>query len=191
VDPADFGTAILFGDAASATVLYGPEVMDHAWSRLRRPVLSARGEDGSSLSVALEGVGRLRMDGKRVFTEAVKRMTSMLELACTEAGHRKEDLDLIIPHQANGRIIEAVRKRLGMPAERVVNAIRHTGNTSSSSIPLCLADQASRARLRGIIGLTAFGGGFTFGAAILETVAGSRTDEGESRPGNAGPCSCP
>ena len=168
VDPTDFDTAVLFGDAASATVLYGPNRSQSAWALSRRPVISASGEDGRILRIGANDNSKLHMDGKRVFQEAVRRMTEMLSQACARDGVDQGDIDLIVPHQANGRIIEAIRHRLGLSPERVLNNVRDSGNTSSTSIPLCLSSLAIEGRLNRRVGLTAFGGGFTFGAAILE-----------------------
>jgi 2-oxoisovalerate dehydrogenase E1 component len=168
VDPHDFGTAILFGDAATATVLHGPGRIEKAKAHLHRPVLSARGERGDVLRVPL-AVDRefVHMDGKKVFTEAVRQMTTILERACRESSIAVDDLDLIIPHQANGRIIEAVQARLKCAPERVCNDVMNHGNTSSSTIPLALSKVLERP-LPQRIGLCAFGAGFTFGAAIAE-----------------------
>ncbi|MBV9124486.1 MAG: transketolase, partial [Planctomycetes bacterium] len=177
VDPADFDTAILFGDAATATVLYGAEHLDRAGARLRRPVLSGKGEDGSILRVPLPGLGFLTMDGKKVFREALRCMAAMLEQSCAEAGRTLEDLAVIVPHQANGRIIDALRDRLRLPAHRVFNHIRHHGNTSSSSIPLALAELGNPPP-QSTFGLCAFGGGFTYGAALLEATEGTRIQHG-------------
>jgi 2-oxoisovalerate dehydrogenase E1 component len=168
VDPADFDTGILFGDAATATILSGPEVADFGWARFRRPVLSAKGEDGRALSLGSGRGDRLRMDGRKVFPEAVRQLVTMLERACNEAGLRASDLDLIVPHQANSRILDAVRHRLGLPTDTVFNNLRYRGNTSSSTIPIALADIANRCRPGDKVGLTSFGGGFTSAAAILE-----------------------
>ena len=181
-NPDDFDTAILFGDAASATVLYGERNITTAWASLRRPAaLSACGEDGSVLRVGFNRGRPVRMDGKRVFPQAVRRMTEMLDRACAQAGLRRDDLDLVVPHQANGRIIDAVQKRLGIPRERVFDGIRFTGNTASTSIPLCLAKLASGPGSVAKVGLTAFGGGFTFGATVLEV---------GMAPGSSGPPDC-
>jgi 3-oxoacyl-[acyl-carrier-protein] synthase-3 len=103
--------------------------------------------------------------GKRVFGQAVRSMGYALGCASDAAGYALSDLGLVVPHQANGRIIAAVSKKLGTEC-RVLNAIAESGNTSSSSIPLALGalsnDNATS------IGLCAFGGGFTYGAAIIE-----------------------
>ncbi|HZL37314.1 MAG TPA: 3-oxoacyl-[acyl-carrier-protein] synthase III C-terminal domain-containing protein [Tepidisphaeraceae bacterium] len=89
--------------------------------------------------------------------------------AYRQLGYAPGDLDLIIPHQANGRIIEAVRARPGCEAGRVRNDVRLHGNTSSSTIPLSLAGELAGGGSGRRIGLCAFGAGFTFGAAVLET----------------------
>src|SRR5262249_52694339 len=129
VDPSDFDTAVLFGDAASATILYGARNVTAAWARLRRPVVSASGEGGSVLQVGFDREHPVRMDGRKVFPEAVRRMTEMLDRACTQAGLTRQDLDLVVPHQANGRIIDAMKRRLGIPRDLVFDGIRFTGNT--------------------------------------------------------------
>ena len=167
-DPTDFETAVLFGDAASATIVSGPEAVSSPAFLLRRPLLSTRGECGKVLRVPAAGTGHFAMDGKRAYFVAIQQMPAMLTRACVDAGLRLEDLRWIVPHQANGRLIKAVGVRLGLPPERVFGNVRSHGNTSSSSIPLCLAELACSCRPGDKIGLTAFGGGLTFAAAILE-----------------------
>jgi 3-oxoacyl-[acyl-carrier-protein] synthase-3 len=100
-------------------------------------------------------------------------MIEMLERACREAECTPADLDWIVPHQANGRIIEAVRSRMGALGARVVNQIKERGNSSSSTLPHCLASLLAEERPVGKIGLCAFGAGFTYGAAILEAIPGA------------------
>lgn len=170
-DPASFEMAILFGDAASATILHGASHLQGARMSLRPPVLAAKGEDGTILRLPAPGNGFIAMDGKRVFREAIRCMAAVLARACAEAGIRPDELSLIVPHQANSRIIEALRAKLRLPQERVFNHIRQHGNTSSSSIPLALAELGPMAP-RTMIGLCVFGGGFTYGAALLETTQG-------------------
>lgn len=161
----DFDTAFLFGDAATATLLVGDAEGAGARVRLHRPVLSARGETGQSLSVPLtNGTDYIRMQGMDVFAEAVPAMAEILERACGAQGLSVADLDLIVPHQANQRILDAIQYKLERP---VFSNIRVTGNTSSSSIPLALAEVLHESSARRI-GLCAFGGGFTSGGAILE-----------------------
>jgi 3-oxoacyl-[acyl-carrier-protein] synthase III len=95
-------------------------------------------------------------------------MNGVLADACLEAGIGIGDLDLVVPHQANGRIIDAMRTRLKLPPDRVWNEIREQGNTSSSTIPLALDTVLRRPGPASRIGLCAFGGGFTWAGAILD-----------------------
>jgi 3-oxoacyl-[acyl-carrier-protein] synthase III len=110
------------------------------------------------------------MQGKRVFSEAVRAMTKMTNQAFERSGAPLDDLDWLVPHQANARILEAARIRLKIPEEKIINLIDTHGNTSSSSIPLAIAKSTDKFKPGNIVGLCAFGGGFTFGAAILEIV---------------------
>jgi 2-oxoisovalerate dehydrogenase E1 component len=165
LDPADFDTAILFGDATSATVLYGEAHFDRARARLYRPELAAKGEDGSTLRVPLLHDGYIHMKGRKVFSEAVRSMVASLNRICERVGIRVDDLSLVVPHQANQRIIDAIQSRVNV---RVFSNIERYGNTSSSSIPLCLNDVLPSCKKGDRLGLCAFGGGFTFGASILE-----------------------
>jgi 2-oxoisovalerate dehydrogenase E1 component len=165
LDPNDFDTAILFGDATSATVLYGEAHFEKASARLFRPELSAKGEDGSTLSVPLLHDGYIQMKGRRVFTEAVRLMVTSLNRVCQREGLSVEELNMVVPHQANQRIIDAIQNRIGVD---VFSNIRDYGNTSSSSIPLCLTELLPQAAKGDRLGLCAFGGGFTFGASILQ-----------------------
>jgi len=170
-DPNDFDTAIVFADAATATLVHGPESPLYSRSRawLHRPVLSARGEDGTILHHGRPGEPNVNMDGLKVFPMAVRQLISLLRQACEKGHQAVEELDYIIPHQANGRILDAVDQRLKLPSGRLVNRVRHSGNTSSSTIPLVLAELlAGNPSPKGRAGLCAFGGGFTFGAALLE-----------------------
>ncbi len=155
--------------AATATVLALRGGCQTALARIQRPLIGAQGDDGSALRIPLPAEGaRVHMDGRRVFGEAVHRMGAVLNRVCEAADLTPGQLDLIVPHQANGRIIEALRTRLRLEPGRVWNGIRTVGNTSSSSIPLAL-DHALRANpLARRIGLCAFGAGYTFGAALLE-----------------------
>lgn len=171
VDIDDPQTSPIFGDAATATVLRGAGVAGGAarcLAALQRPVLGAQGDDGSALRVPLPGPGAwVQMDGKRVFGEAIRRMGGALAQACAQAGVAVGELDLVVPHQANGRIIDNLRTRLKLAPERVWNGIRDQGNTSSSSIPLALDTALRRLPSAQRIGLCTFGAGYTFGAALL------------------------
>ena len=167
LDLEDFDTSILFGDAATATVLYGESHVEKSAAKLHRPELSAKGEDGTTLSVPLRNSGFIQMKGRRVFQEAVRCMMNSLNRVCTRDELQVEDLDLVVPHQANQRIIDAIQHRI---SPTVFSNIAQHGNTSSSTIPLCLSEVLPAAQQDQTIGLCAFGGGFTFGAGIIKTL---------------------
>jgi 2-oxoisovalerate dehydrogenase E1 component len=171
VDLLDPQTSPIFADAATATVLGGSAAPGRSLAWVERPVLGARSDDAGALQVPLPMPGaHVRMDGKRVFAEAVRSMCESLTRAAAQSGMALEQIDLIVPHQANGRIIEAIRARLKLPKHRVWNEIRRQGNTSSSSIPLAL-DTVLRGPDAGKrLGLCAFGAGFTYGAALMSRI---------------------
>jgi 2-oxoisovalerate dehydrogenase E1 component len=180
VDPKDPGTAPIFGDAATATLVtaaeaIGGRALGRAGGRgvevpvkLHRPYLGASGEDGSLLKVPSDEEDKIFMNGPKVFVEAVRDLVISLRQAAEIAGIGEDDLDLIVPHQANQRIINAVRQRMKVPPEKMYSNIRYNGNTSSSTIPLCLEEIFPKDQGHRYLGLTAFGGGFTFGGAVLE-----------------------
>ena len=167
LDLEDFDTSILFGDAATATVLYGESHVEKSAAKLHRPELSAKGEDGTTLSVPLRNSGFIQMKGRRVFQEAVRCMMNSLNRVCRRDELQVEELDLVVPHQANQRIIDAIQHRI---SPTVFSNIAQHGNTSSSTIPLCLSEVLPAAQQDQTIGLCAFGGGFTFGAGIIKTL---------------------
>ena len=139
VDPRDPQTSPIFADAATATVLSCAPRSTRALARLRRPSLSAKGDSGDALRIPLPGPSsHVHMDGRRVFTEAVRGMNASLAAAYADSGTTVADLDLIVPHQANSRIIEAMRSRLKVAEQRVWNEIRHQAMHHPSSIPLAL-----------------------------------------------------
>ena len=121
-----------------------------------------RGSEGASYYI--------QMDGPEVFKLAVPAMADATREALGQAGLRLEDVDLFIPHQANARIIDAVAKRLGLDRSKVFVDIDRFGNTSAASIPIALCDALSRGRVRqgDSLAFAAFGGGMTWGAAIVE-----------------------
>lgn len=171
LDPNDFNTAIIFGDAATATVLRGEAAFEKCTLALHRPELSANGETGRYLRVPLNNDREcLHMEGSMVFSKGVRRMALMLQRVCAQAGITPQDLDWVVPHQASQRILNAVLKRLDLPKENLYSNIEHLGNTSSSTIPLCLSELLPTIQKGQRLGLTAFGGGFTFGACLLEGI---------------------
>ena len=168
----DRGTCVLFGDGAGAVVLEASE----------RPgvlatALHADGSHNSILSVPgqvnrgeVVGDPFLRMDGQAVFKFAVKVLVDVAREVMAEAGVDIDAVDWLIPHQANIRIIQATGKRLGVPAEKVIATVGLHGNTSAASIPLALdlAVRDGRIQRGHKILLEGVGGGFTWGAALLE-----------------------
>lgn len=174
VDPADYDTAILFGDAATATIVRGTTngvpASGGPHMFLRRPVLSGKADATNALTVGFRGQGHVHMDGKKVFAEATRAMTKMTRQAFEESGIPIEQMDFLVPHQANKRIMEAVRGRLDVPSEKVIDMTEIHGNTSSSSIPISIAKSTAKFKSGQKVGVCAFGGGFTFGAAVLEVV---------------------
>jgi 3-oxoacyl-[acyl-carrier-protein] synthase III len=163
-DHDDKRTAALFGDGAGAMLLRadGPH-------RIGTVVLGADGSGGEVLW-AEHADGLIQMDGQVVFRHAVARMQEACEAALAADGLALDDIDLVVPHQANGRIIGALRERLDLPPERVADYVAEVGNTSAASIPLALslAEMDGRLPERGRVLVAAFGAGFAWGAAVLE-----------------------
>jgi 2-oxoisovalerate dehydrogenase E1 component len=168
-DPSDYQTAPIFGDAATASLVVGAGRTAEMLAQYDRPELSAKGENGDILRVPLPLDEYIFQDGPKVYLEAVKHMIAQLEKACVSGGVSVHDLDLVVAHQANQRILNAVRQRTKLPEEKVFSNIRHYGNTSSNSIPLALFELIPQLRPGKVVGLCAFGGGFTFGGALLRT----------------------
>ncbi|HND56394.1 MAG TPA: ketoacyl-ACP synthase III, partial [Pirellulaceae bacterium] len=137
LDRSDPSTLPVFGDAAAAALVVGRGLRDECPLHFHLPVLAGHPEDGRLLGVPLAGAGTIHMRGGEVFVEAVRSMTRILTQACTQGGLSLPDLDLVIPHQANQRILDAVAHRAGRPA---FSNIRTLGNTSSCTIPLALEE---------------------------------------------------
>jgi 3-oxoacyl-[acyl-carrier-protein] synthase-3 len=162
VDPADRGTAVLFGDGAGAAVLEpGPGGL-LGWDA---------GTDGS-LQPILEiptGARYLHMDGGEVFKRAVRLVCDSVERTLARAGIGPDQLDLLVLHQANVRIIDAVRNRLGLDPAKVVVDLDRWGNTSAASIPIALAEAADDGRLASghHVLVSGFGAGMSWSTALL------------------------
>ena len=162
-DWTDRGTAILFADGSGAVVLDAVE----APGQLLGWDIDA---DGSLVSLLYCDLGgNLHMDGKEVFRRAVRIMVDSAEKSMKHAGVTADDIKLVVPHQANIRIIEAACNRLGVPLERAASTIHRTGNTSSASIPLALADALDNGRVHDgdVVLLVGFGAGMTAASAVL------------------------
>ncbi len=175
LDWEDRGTCVLFGDGSGATVLRGSET---AGSNQDRGILSTHiYSDGNYYDMlyvnggpSTTGTsGYLRMEGKEVFRHAVQRMSEAVETALETNGLKIDDVDWLIPHQANKRIMDSIAKKLSFPAEKVVVTVDKQANTSAATIPLALAQAASDGRLEtgNLIALSALGGGFSWGSALL------------------------
>ena len=170
VDWNDRTTCVLFGDGAGAVVLKADEDTGILSTHLHA--------DGSKkellwnpigVSTGLDQPGKILMKGNDVFKYAVKALDSVVDEALQANGLDKSDLDWLIPHQANLRIIEATAKRLELPMEQVIITVDKHGNTSSGSVPLALdaAVRSGRVKRGQLLLLEAFGGGFTWGSALL------------------------
>jgi 3-oxoacyl-[acyl-carrier-protein] synthase-3 len=162
-DQDDRSTAVLFGDGAGAVVLDAVEGPGQllGWDL---------GSDGSLRHLLQADVGGyVRMEGKEVFRRAVRVMVDSSEMALRQAGLTIDDVDLLVPHQANTRIITAACERLGIPVERAAMVLHRTGNTSAASIPLALGDavDAGRVAKGDIVLLVGFGAGMTWASAVL------------------------
>ncbi|MDD3277110.1 MAG: beta-ketoacyl-ACP synthase 3, partial [Kiritimatiellales bacterium] len=169
VNHEDQKTVALFGDAATASLISCEPRAGNVNVLVNRPVLSAVGVDQKVLYVPHMGTGeKIEMEGLTVFKIAVRKMIDMLAEACENRNISVEQLDKIVPHQANERIIEAIRKAIHCPPEKMFNHIRKYANTSSNTIPFALVELMPQMQKDSLIGLTAFGGGFTFGAAVIE-----------------------
>jgi 3-oxoacyl-[acyl-carrier-protein] synthase-3 len=175
LDWEDRGTCVLFGDGAGAVVLRAERQEGGPGDRgVLATKLGADGRhydhlyvDGGPSSTGT--VGHLRMNGREVFRHAVAELATAAEQVVAAAGLAMDDVDLLVPHQANLRIIDAVGKRLKLPAERVVVTVELHANTSAASIPLALdhAVEAGRLRPGHLVCANAMGGGFAWGAALF------------------------
>ncbi len=170
LDWEDRATCVLFGDGAGAIVLGACED--------GRGVLSARlhadGRHNQLLYVdggpsTTGTVGKVRMKGREVFRHAVTNLASVMSEVLEQAGMTAADVDWVVPHQANARILDATAKKLGLAPDKVVVTVADHANTSAASVPLALdvAVRDGRIKAGDVVVLEAMGGGFTWGAAIL------------------------
>jgi 3-oxoacyl-[acyl-carrier-protein] synthase III len=170
LDWEDRTTCVLFGDGAGAVVLQAQEG--------ERGILSSKlhadGRHNELLYVdggpsTTGTVGKLRMKGSEVFRHAVTNLSSVLSEVLNLAGLSTDDVDWVVPHQANARILDATARKLKLPAERVIVTVDQHANTSAASVPLALdvAVRDGRIKQGDLIVLEAMGGGFTWGAAVV------------------------
>ena len=168
LDLSDPNTAPIFADASTVTLLTTNQHRLKCNNRLFRPIIGADGEDGTILNVPILEEEYITMNGQKVFRRAAQDMIASLQKACNDALIGISDLAKVVAHQANQRILNAVSNRLQLKDGVMFSNIRKLGNTSSSTIPICLNDIMHDFKKNQYIGLTAFGGGFTFGGSILK-----------------------
>ncbi|HEY4546476.1 MAG TPA: beta-ketoacyl-ACP synthase III [Pedomonas sp.] len=175
LDWEDRTTCVLFGDGAGAVVLRAEEASnihtDHGVlaSRLHsdgryRDMLYVDGGPSSTRTT-----GFLRMKGREVFRHAVENLASVVGEVLDEAGFEPKDIDWVVPHQANRRILESTAKKLGLSMDRVVMTVDRHANTSAASVPLALDAAVKDGRIKSgdLLMLEAMGGGFTWGGALV------------------------
>ncbi len=175
LDWEDRGTCVLFGDGAGAVLLSAEEVPDGAEDRgILATKLHADGRHNQLLyvdgGVSTTGtVGKLRMKGKEVFRHAVTNLADVLNEVLEASGHQAGEVDWVVPHQANKRILDATAKKLGLDPDRVIVTVDQHANTSAASVPLALdvAVRDGRVKKGDLLVLEAMGGGFTWGAAVV------------------------
>jgi 3-oxoacyl-[acyl-carrier-protein] synthase-3 len=170
LDWEDRTTCVLFGDGAGALVLGAGE----SESGILATKLHADGRHNDLLFVdggpsTTGTVGKLRMKGREVFRHAVVNLADVLTEVLADAGLTAADVDWVVPHQANARILDATAKKLGLPPEKVVVTVDQHANTSAASVPLALDTAVRDGRIKrgDVVVLEAMGGGFTWGAAAL------------------------
>jgi len=201
IDWTDRGTCVLFGDGAGAVVVEA--AVEGEPGSVDGLVLHSDGSQSGLLyatgpctpGYALTQEAHVVMNGAAVFKQAVNAMSDACVEVLENAGLSVGDIDLVVPHQANRRIIAAVTDRLGVSEDRVFMNLDRYGNTSSATIPIALAEAAAEGRLRAgdRVLLTAFGGGLSWGAMTLEwgvvadPAAGVAVDAGEEVEVTAGP----
>lgn len=174
----DRKTCVLFGDGAGAVILKGSDTPGgvlasvlrsegSGWDKLTLPTV---GSKETYLTDGQHEMHRLYMDGRAVRDFATRVLAEGITESMARLGMAPADLDLIVPHQANQRILDAAAEALGLPVDRFYSNLEHYGNTSAASIPIALAEAAASGRLNpgDLIGLVGFGGGLAWGAAVLE-----------------------
>jgi 3-oxoacyl-[acyl-carrier-protein] synthase-3 len=174
IDWTDRETCVLFGDGAGAVVLEQAEEPGIIYSKLAadgkyRDLLYASSGVSAPIKNKDPGGSALRMKGNEVFRVAVKTLESIVDEVMEANGLKRGQIDWLIPHQANIRIIQATAKRLQMPMERVILTVQEHGNTSAASVPMALDTALRDGRIKrgDMLLLEAFGGGFTWGASLI------------------------
>ncbi len=175
LDWEDRGTCVLFGDGAGAVVVEAGEGTGGAGDR--GVLTSHLHSDGRYLDMlyvdggpsTTQSSGYLRMKGREVFRHAVVHLAEVIEESLEAVGLTPDDIDWVVPHQANKRILDGTARRLGLPVEKVIMTVDRHANTSAASIPLALDEAVHDGRIRegDLLLLEAMGGGFTWGACLV------------------------
>ena len=172
LDWQDRSTCVLFGDGAGAVILESEDAPDHYGI-----LASALHSDGAYRDIlyvdggpsATGDVGHVRMSGQDVFRHAVDKLSTVMQEVLDQAGVRAEEVDWLVPHQANIRIINGMQRKFGLPAERVVRTVDKHANTSAASIPLALSEAVHDSRIKSgdLLALEAIGGGLAWGGSLV------------------------
>ena len=183
LDFEDRGTCVLFGDGAGATVLSTKETTDNNQTGIlgglggsdgSNPSLLQQPGGGSAIPASTQSIKNrlhfIKMNGKEIFKLAVRIMGQASTDIVEQFGYKTDDLDWVIPHQANMRIIESLAKRLNIPMEKFYNNLEHYGNTSAASIPIALDEAIHSGRLKSgdLVLLVAFGAGLTWASTLIK-----------------------
>ncbi len=177
LDWEDRATCVLFGDGAGAFVLKGEEVAEDAVGEGPGVLATRLHADGAHNQLLfVDGgpsttgtVGKLRMQGREVFRHAVNNLAEVLGEVLAAAGKEPAEVDWVVPHQANRRILDATARKLGLPADKIVVTVDRHANTSAASVPLAFDEAWREGRMKrgDLVVLEAMGGGFTWGASVL------------------------
>ena len=174
MDWTDRGTCVLFGDGAGALIL---EAAEGDGTKADRGILATDlNSDGRHRDIlyvdggtSTQTTGYLRMQGKEVFRHAVEKLAATAHTAMDKVGVSADEVDWVVPHQANLRIINSTAKKMGVPMERVVVTVQDHGNTSAASIPLALSVGKENGQIKqgDLLVTEAIGGGLAWGAVVL------------------------
>ncbi len=175
LDWTDRSTCVLFGDGAGALILESQEQAGGPQDRgILATDLHSDGRFNNLLYVdggvsSTQTTGILKMEGREIFKHAVQKLAETAEAALTKAGLTDQDVDWIVPHQANLRIIKSTAQKMGVPMDRVVVTVQDHGNTSAASIPLAMSVGVARGQIKpgNLLVAEAIGGGLAWGAVVL------------------------
>jgi 3-oxoacyl-[acyl-carrier-protein] synthase-3 len=174
MDWQDRSTCVLFGDGAGALILEAQQGKGDVSDRgILAADLNSDGRHRDILyvdgGISTQSTGFLRMEGKEVFRHAIEKLAATAHTALEKAGLKDSDVDWIVPHQANIRIIQGTAKKMGLPMDRVVVTVQDHGNTSAASIPLALSVGVARGQIKpnDLLVTEAIGGGLAWGAVVL------------------------